>query len=179
MDLTFSEAMAIDMVRRMVTLWHRDILTEAEVVRGVVMELVLAGDGAERVIANCAAVLSPELRNRFLDYVGEVASSDYRGWYFVIGDGLSEDQLERLRPRCRTICDGIVAVLREAEERPMSLDDAAAINLDLFWTRLRDQTTTGNPPCRSPQCEFASLNTSIYCARHHYERMVGRPPPGV
>jgi hypothetical protein len=67
----------------MVTLWQRNILTGAEVVRGVVMELVLAEDGAERVIANCAAVLSPELRNRSLDYVGEVASSDYRGWYFA------------------------------------------------------------------------------------------------
>jgi hypothetical protein len=179
MDLTFSEATAIKKVRRMVTLLQRNILTEAEVVREVVMELILAGDGAERVIPNCAAVLSPELRDRLLDYVGELASSDYRGWYFVIGEGLSEDQLERLRPRCRTICDGIVAVFREAEERPMPLDDAAAINVDVFWTRLRDQTTTGNPPCRSPQCEFTSLNTSIYCARHHYEQTVGGPPPGV
>jgi hypothetical protein len=63
------------------------------------MELILAGDGAERVIPNCAAALSPELRDRLLDYVGELASSEYRGWYFVIGEGLSEDQLERLRPR--------------------------------------------------------------------------------
>jgi hypothetical protein len=99
MDLTFSEATAIDKFRRMVTLWQRNILTEAEVVREVVMELILAGDGAERVIPNCAAALSPELRDRLLDYVGELASSDYRGWYFVVRDGLSEDQLERLRPR--------------------------------------------------------------------------------
>jgi hypothetical protein len=62
MDLTFSEATAIDKARRMVTLWQRNILTEAEVVRGVIMELILAEDGTERVIANCAAVLSPELR---------------------------------------------------------------------------------------------------------------------
>ena len=33
MDVTFSEATAIDKVRRMVTLWQRNILTEAEVVR--------------------------------------------------------------------------------------------------------------------------------------------------
>jgi hypothetical protein len=177
MDLTYGEATAIDKVRRMVGLWRRNILTETEIVRGVVMELVQAGDGAERVIPHCVAALSPELRGRLFEYVRELATREYRGWYFVIGPGLNEQELEGLRLRCQSISEAIVTVLREAEGRLMSLDQAAAIGVDVFWARFRDQPTAGNPPCRSAECTALSLNASIYCARHHYEQIVGRTPP--
>jgi hypothetical protein len=177
MDLTYGEATTIDNVRRMVRFWQRSILTEAEVVGGVVMELVQAADSAKRVIPHCVAALSPELRDRLSEYVKKLASREYRGWYFVIGPGLNEQELERLRPQCQSICEEIVAVLRQAGEHPAWLDQAAAIEVDVFWARLRDQSTAGNPPCRSAGCSAQSLKTSIYCARHHYEQIVGRPPP--
>ncbi len=177
MDLTYVEATAIDNIRRMVAFWRKNVLTGAEVVGGVVMELVQAGDCAKRVIPHCVEALSPELRDKLSEYVETLANREYRGWYFVIGPGFNEQALERLSPQCQSICEEIVAVLREAGEHPAWLDHAAAIEVDVFWVRIRDQSTAGNPPCRSAGCSAQSLKTSIYCARHHYEQIEGRPPP--
>jgi hypothetical protein len=51
MDLSYLEATAIDDARKMAEGWRQGILTEDEVVRGVVLGLAHAGDGAERIIS--------------------------------------------------------------------------------------------------------------------------------
>ena len=177
MDLSYREATAIDAARKMVGHWRRNILTGDEVVRAVVMKLVDAGDGGERVIAPCVAALPVELRDQLREYVGELATRGYRGWYFVIGKGLNEEELERLRPRCRAVCEGIERVLREAGERASALDEAAGLEVDVFWARLRSLPTAGNPSCRAESCGAPSISPSVYCARHHYEQMQGKRPP--
>ncbi|MFO0952151.1 MAG: hypothetical protein U0835_13575 [Isosphaeraceae bacterium] len=177
MDLSYLEAVAIDSARKVVVQWRRGILTQDEVVRAIIVGLVRAGDGAERVIPPCVAALPLELRDRLRGYVGELATQDYRGWYCVVGTGPSDEELEQLRPQCRAVCEGVERVLREAKERPSALDEAAGIEVDVFWALLRDRPTAENPPCRRPGCTALSLNSSIYCPRHHYEEIEGRSPP--
>ncbi len=63
------------------------------------------------------------------------------------------------------------------EECQAVLKDGPVARVDGFWSFLQSLRTEGNPPCRWPGCSGLSINPSIYCARHHYEQMEGKPPP--
>jgi hypothetical protein len=118
-----------------------------------------------------------ELRDRLRAFVQGPAATDPRDWCFFFGPGPSEEEWERLRQRGRVVCGGIERVLREAEGGSPTLDEAVGLEVDVFWARLRGRPTVGNPPCRAEGCTSLSINSSIYCARHHYEQMQGKPPP--
>jgi hypothetical protein len=137
----------------------------------------LAHDGTERIIPYCVAALPDELRSRLMDYLAELAAAGYRAKILLFGPGMSDATREQLIPRFRAVAERIRQFLEEIEKRPVALDEAANVQIDVFWAFLRSLSTSGNPPCKWPLCSEPSINPSIYCAQHQCTQIECKPPP--
>ncbi len=160
MQLSHSEARLVDDTRRHVRLWCEEVITDTEVVSSLVYHL--AHEDAERIIPYCVAALPAELRSRLADHIAKLAATEYREKFLLFGPGASAATQEQLIPRFQAVVEGIQQFLAEIEQRPASLDEAASVQIDVFWAFLRSLSTAGNPPCKWPECSEPSINASIY-----------------
>jgi hypothetical protein len=93
----------------------------------------------------------------------------------AVEEQLYEAERSAIRSRYPTIAEKIVESYRQLDAHPELCEELKVPEVDLFWVHL---TPTGDgSTCRSEGCNEPTVRSSVFCARHHYERIIGKPAP--
>jgi hypothetical protein len=175
-EFSNDELKVIGAVQRILRSYRRGISTLQEVVIGVISEIALADTA--RITPHCLALLPAEARPNVEACVDRLAASDYRDDLVLwVGAGPSEEKRERLRQRNRAICERIIEYYRRFDDRAVPPRELEVPEVDSFWETLRGMRMEGGPTCRMEGCDQPTVRVSVFCARHHYESIEGKPPP--
>jgi hypothetical protein len=176
MDFSNRELKLIGEVQRMLRTRRRGVITLEELVPGLIHEFALAD--ADRVVPHCLALLPGEARPHVEACVDRLVSSDYQiDLVLYVGPGLSDGTKAWLRPRYGAVSGGIIEYYRRYGNRAEPPEELAVPEVDHFWETLRGMRSDGGPECRTEGCDEPTVRVSVFCARHHYENIEGRPPP--
>jgi hypothetical protein len=135
----------------------------------------LALDASADAVPFFLAALTPSLRLALRGFIESLTEADYRAGPFFIGGGLSETEEAELFLKAHELAKRLIAILRDIADGRVKLTEPDRVKGSLYWRFLSEIRTDGNPPCRSSECAERSIHNSIWCARHHYEAVVGKP----
>ncbi len=176
MEFSNDELKVIGEVQRYLLLHHRGILTLQDVVDGLVRKIALAD--VDRITPHCLALLPRDARPCFQVYFDRWAQADYReGLELDSGPELPGQDKDRLHPRERAIGERIIEYYRQFGDRTEPPEELAVPEVDLFWETLRGMKSEGGPTCKEDGCDQPRVRVSVFCARHHYERIEKKPAP--
>lgn len=175
MQLTRSDAAAVDTTGKHVRCLERGVLTDDELVNALFDNFY--GCETDGGIQQCVAVVPHRLWPQIKDKVFTTLNSVHPGELFVYHPITpTPDELEQLDERVRHT----MAVVMKYLANPTGvveyeIDDADGLRQQ--WFVFQQFETVAGEQCRRPACTEERIRNGVFCRAHHYEMIFGQPPP--
>lgn len=172
MQLTRSDASAVQQTARLVALLDRGVVLEAELVKGLFDNL--HGCDTDLGIEQCVARIPARLWSQIEERATEILSRTHPGEPYFYQP--TQDEMGRLDARVRHAVAVVLEYLKDptdAVEYP--IDDESGLRQK--WFLFKTFETVANEKCRKAECEEDRIRNGVYCRAHHFEMIFGQRPP--
>ena len=175
MQLTQSDASAIQSTARHVGVWNRDIVTDSELVSALFHNFYNCESdaGVEQCVALVPTKLWPDIESKIVDVLGR----SHPGELFVYQPIIpAAAVLEQLDDRVRHVMEVVTNYLANPTgivEYEIDYSDGSRQR----WCQFKLLETVDGEFCRKANCPEDRIRNAVFCRAHQYETIYGQLPP--
>ena len=177
MQLTRSDASAVHVTGKHVRWMERNAISDDEMVNALFDNLY--GCETDAGIEQCVAVVPQRLWPQIEGSVAETLKRAHPSELFVYRPHTpTQDELNELDHRVRHMMSVVMKYLANPTGVvEYEVDDPGGLRQQ--WLVFKHFETVVGQPCRRPDCDEDRIRNGIHCRAHHYEMIVGQPPPNA